>query len=177
MVGLHQGQAVAHLPDQRDAGLAQSGLDDDAGFVEHGAEVGHDGLAVGGGAQAGGGDLFQPLDQGAEHVVLIVALNREFGGQAGVGGRGGGSEIADLVRDGADQDARGGHHRIEARRLRGRAGSRWRPRRRRPVPAPCEVWYVESHTCARKTSPLRRCALHSTLVRRLAAERELLSMR
>ncbi len=115
MVGLHQGQAVAHFPDQRDAGLAQAGLDDDAGFVEHGAEVGHDGLAVGGGAQAGGGDLFQALNQGAQHVVLIVALNREVGREAGVSGGGGGGEIADLVRDGADQDARGGHHRIEAR--------------------------------------------------------------
>ena len=63
MVGLHQGQAGADIPDQRDAGFAQGRLDHDAGFVEHGAEVGDGGLAVGRGAQAGGGDLFQPVNQ------------------------------------------------------------------------------------------------------------------
>ena len=37
-------------------------------------------------------------------------------------------------------------------------------------PGPPDVRYVESQTCARKTSPLRRSALHSTFVRRLVVE-------
>ena len=117
MVGLHQRQSFADLPDQRDARLAQSRFDDDARLVEHGAEVRHHGLAIGGGAQARGGDLLQPVDQSSEHLILVVALNRAFGGQAGVGGRGGRSQIANLMRNGADQNAGCGHHRIEARAL------------------------------------------------------------
>ena len=78
-------------------------------------------------------DLFKPANQRPERLVLFVLRQPSGCPPASAAWRGGrrGRQIANLVRHGADQHARGRHHRIEARRLRGRADSR-----RRPTPPP-----------------------------------------
>src|ERR1039458_4017816 len=76
VVGLHQRQCAGHLPDQRNAGLAQCRFDHDSDLVERGAQIRHHGLALRGGVQARRRDFLQPADQSPQHLVLIVALNR-----------------------------------------------------------------------------------------------------
>ena len=115
MVGLHQGEPVSHLALDGNAGFAHGRFNHDARLVQHGAEIGHYRFAVGSGAQAGGSEFFEPADQRAQDLILFVALHVAQPGQCRVRRGRGGSQIPDLVGDGADQHARGGHHGIQAR--------------------------------------------------------------
>jgi len=98
MIGLDQRQPAAHLPDHRDPGFAQRRLDDDAGLIEDGAQVGHHGFPVGSHVQPRGSYFLQAANERAQHLVLAVFPQVRGGRDQGGMRRGRRrSQVADLV--------------------------------------------------------------------------------
>src|SRR6516165_1712826 len=68
-------------------------------------------------AQAGGGDILQRFDDPTERMRTLPLWSRQTARHLLVRCQSGCGEIADLMTDGADQDARGSHHGGQTRAL------------------------------------------------------------